>query len=234
MAGAFVRYLGGFIGDIKTTQDVTVSSPGVPSGYMLLVRVNNDDGTDALTSVTDQQGNTYTLIASANASDSGSRVNIYCSFISNALSTGNWIRFTSPFKIKWIIQIDVFSGITSTTDGINTGNGTSAQLSGITITPTNATNLIVGSSKSAANLVSARATGSDGGDSWHALTDAGNEDYADYKITTSVATQDYNTTYDVSDVWAAVIAAWKDNTVAGGLPPSRASALQAISRAANW
>lgn len=238
MAGAFVKNVGGAqTSSMSSSLAVTVPAGGCATGNLIIVRANRFDATTSISSVSDSRSgsNVYSLVRGTNVGAFG-RQEVWGCFLVVALQSGDTISVDFGSKGVCGICVDEFSGITSTTDGSNSGTSTSSTGASGSISPSNATDLIYGSTE-AYNVTITQDADTNGGASWVDLTGMSSGSYIDdaaYKLTTSAATQEYNPSYSGSNTWGAIIAAWKDDTVAAGIPPRSASALQAVSRAANW
>lgn len=222
MSGAFVKNVGTATAGNATTNAITVPAGGVAAGNVVIL--HSDRGSSGVTiSVADSKGNTYTVLATQNAGQPSTSVAI--GIITNALVSGDTITTTFSSKGTNGSTANEYSGITNTSDGTNTNATGVSTTPSISITPSNATDLIVAQVDVNSGSADTYTEDSDstGGDTWHSLTtltDGSNHKlHPAYKITTSAAAQTYNPTLGTSRTWNTVIAAKQDDTAGGGPPP---------------
>jgi CheY-like chemotaxis protein len=140
--------------DIDITSDITtgtsidaiVPAGGVAAGNTVIVAFVMDD-TDGTVSCADQQGNTYGLADVDQNNINQVRTVIFSAYITNALSSGDWIRVTHPSIGDRVIHASEFSGLANSTvdqTGSNSGNATTLTSGNTTSTTAEPNELLIG------------------------------------------------------------------------------------------
>lgn len=232
---AFVKNIGTAAGTASSLA-VTVPAGGAAAGNLLVVCAGSQNGDGkTITGITDSRGNTYAEVQTTNATTNGAMV--WRSLLGTALQSGDTITVSFSSKQPWRVSVNEYSVVATTEDGKDGSQGSSTTPS-VSITPANATNLVV-----TCLLVEDGASDgftedgdSAGGGTWNTLTSVTAGDTilrGAYKITTSATTQTYDPTLGTSRPWTNIIAALQASAgQQSGIRPAPLRLNQAVTRAA--
>jgi hypothetical protein len=223
LSASTITYVQGNYATPQSTQtSVTVTFTAAQiAGDLNVVAVGWNDGTAAVSAVTDNSGNTYTLAVGPTVqAGTASQSIYYAQNILGAAAGANSITVTfSPAAAYPDIRILEYSGAdpNNPVDVTVTGSGNSATSSSGSVTTTNATDLLF-----AANLVQSTTTGPGAGFTSRLLTQPDGDIAEDTMVTT---TGSYGATAPVSPAnpWIMQLVAFRTPTACSTSPTAPGS-----------
>lgn len=206
----------GVSGSGNSVASVSTSAKSTTTGNLNVVFVKWESGGNAVSSLTDTAGNTYTQVGSTITHTLGEP---FCAMFYCENATGNaanqfTINFTGSGNNFIVILAEEFSGITtsSSTDGspttANTGNGTTFTTGDITTSTSGLVIMGVGGFTALSSQ-----SGTQGNPDF-SIGVAGSDTFFAYLLSGSAQTVSPGATATGSDRWVAISQAFKDATVA--------------------